>query len=122
LQVHHNGTGAYELQIQPDKLVHVDASETSLRGRYPARARIESELGSFLAGIIRRLTQRTGGWTDDDLAAWRTRLRAEQDSMLAVAPAILTDPSVTCAAFFDAFQAALPADAIVVTDSGCIRG
>ena len=112
----HNGTGAYALQIQADKLIHVDASGTSLGGRYPARARVESDLGAFLAGLSPRLAQRTVGWTHDDLAAWRTRIRAEQDSRLAVAPTILTDPPSTFGAFFAAFESALPADAIVVTD------
>lgn len=118
----HNGTGAYALQIQPDKLIHVDASATSLRGRYPARVRIESELGILLAGLLPRIAQRTAGWTHDELAAWRTRLRAEQESRLAIAPAILTDPSITLREFFAAFESALPAEAIVVTDSGLHQG
>lgn len=118
----HNGTGAFILEVPPHKLVRVDASSASLRGRYPARLGIEAELGAFLEGLLPKLAQRSKGWTHDELATWRSRLRAEQDSRLAAAPAVLTDPPVTCRAFFDAFQSALPADAIVVTDSGLHQG
>jgi acetolactate synthase-1/2/3 large subunit len=118
----HNGTGAFVLEIPRAKLVHVDASSGSLGGRLPARLAIESELGPFLAHLIPKVAQGTGGWTHDELATWRSRLRVEQDSRLADAPAVLTDPPVTCRVFFDAFQSALPVDGIVVTDSGLHQG
>jgi acetolactate synthase-1/2/3 large subunit len=118
----HNGTGAFVLEIPRAKLVHVDASSDSLNGRLPARLAIESELGPFLAQLMPKVGEGTGGWTRDELATWRSRLRAEQDLRLVAAPAVLTNPPVTCRAFFDAFQSALPVNAIVVTDSGLHQG
>jgi acetolactate synthase-1/2/3 large subunit len=118
----HNGTGAFILEIPPDKLIRVDASSASLRGRYPARFGIEADLGTFLDSLLAKMPQRSNGWTHDELGGWRTRLRAEQDAMLALAPTVRTDPPVSCRAWFEAFQSALPADAIVVTDSGLHQG
>jgi acetolactate synthase-1/2/3 large subunit len=118
----HNGTGAFALEISRDRLVHVDASSATLVGRYAARLRIEADLGAFLAQLVPQTAQRSGGWSEAALAAWRARMRSEQDSRLASAPAVLTHPPVTCREFFGALQSALPADAIVVTDSGLHQG
>lgn len=118
----HNGTGAFVLEIPPDKLVRVDTSSASLQGRYPARLGIEADVGAFLDGLLPDVPQRSSGWTQDELATWRSQLREEQAAMLALAPTVLTDPPVSSRAFFDAFQSALPAEAIVVTDSGLHQG
>ncbi len=114
----HNGSGARSLRIARDRLVRVDSSIRSLQGNYPARVSVEADLGALLGALSPTIEQRSQGWTHAQLAAWRSRVRTEQASMLAVGPPILTDPPTSCGRFFEALQLSLPGDSIVVTDSG----
>lgn len=118
----HNGTGAFALAIAPERLVHIDAARESLGVRYPARHVVESDLGPFLSSVLASVRPVRHGWSLEELAVWRRRVRAEQRTRLAAAPAVMTDPQIPGRAFFEAFQAALPEDAVVVTDSGLHQG
>ena len=114
----HNGSRGFALRIDRDKLVHVDASPAVLAAsRYPARIAACADAPSALQQLLDALpatradTHRFG---DADIAQWRQRGRAET-------LAGQVEPNVAgsrAADFFAALERTLPADAVLVTDSG----
>ena len=118
----HNGSGGFELRIPREKLVHVDRSRATLGGSYPARISVHAEVGQFVAALLPRVAERESGWGAEELAGWRSRLHAEQNSRLSIAPGVLAEQPVPLAAFFEALQHVLPDDSVIVTDSGLHQG
>lgn len=115
----HNGTGGYALRLPEARTIHVDLDPEALGANYACRWPIRAGVADFLATVRTRLEPAPAptSWTTADAAAWRRSLRQE----------CLPNPPEprfpgtargSAAAFFGALQNALPAGAIVVTDTG----
>ena len=113
----HNGAAGFHLQIPQSKLVTINAAGPSKN--YPARLHATADASRTLAALLPRLKPRaasTGGWDAVELAAWREAgLLFEQDARIEPR---LERTSSPVSAIVRELRAALPADAIVVTDSG----
>jgi len=112
------GTECFQLDLPPDRLIHVDASVDVLGATYPAALTLVASAESFLGRLVPVLRDlrvpAAPGWTPDEIGAWKRRLRAP-------GPQAGPDPvirGVGAAAFFAALRRVLPRDGIVVTDSG----
>jgi len=113
----HNGTAGFELRLPELKLVTINASGPS--NNYPARLHATADAGRFLAALLPRLARRAAdaaGWDANELAAWReAALRFEHDARIEPRHEGTGTPA---SSIVRELRAALPADAIVVTDSG----
>jgi acetolactate synthase-1/2/3 large subunit len=112
----HNGAAGFRLQLPADRLVHVDASSEVLGANYPARLAVCADVPALLDALVPRLVGTAGaGWPDDALAAARESIAAANVGLEPQVPGL--EPS-TPAELLRRLRAALPRDAIVVTDSG----
>jgi len=107
-----NGTAGFGLTLPPERLVHIDASAANLNAIYPASNVVAMPVAAFFALAESTTSPRTA-WTLDSLTPWRLRIRAVRAA----------DPEPAIAGgradqFFSLLRAALPDDALVVTDSG----
>jgi acetolactate synthase-1/2/3 large subunit len=111
----HNGAAGFRLQLPPEKLVTINPAGPSKN--YPARLHASEDAGRLLEALLPRLALRSGsGWDAAQLAAWRAAaLRFEQDARVEPRHEETGAPSST---IVRELRAALPDDAIVVTDSG----
>lgn len=116
----HNGSRGFGLNIAPDKLIHVDASQRVLEANYPSRLAIHADARAFVAALLSRLGSsgaKPAGFESEAMAQWRTRCRS--DSLHGVVePRIHGVPSGKPAAFFAALRRALPRESCLITDSG----
>ena len=108
----YNGTAGFGLDLPPARLVHVDASIANLNAIYKA-----SEVAQMPADAFFEMPECTSvpatEWTPEALAPWRERIRSVQKGDL--------EPELAGRSprkFFAMLRAALPDDALVVTDSG----
>lgn len=107
-----NGTAGFGVALQAERLVHIDASDANLNAIYPASAVAAVSTEAFLQ-LAESTEVPRSAWTMEGLAAWRARIRSVRTR----------DPEPEIAGetpqrFFARLRAALPDDAIVVTDSG----
>ena len=117
----HNGTAGFRLKIPPTRFIHVDASADVLGANYPARLAVRADTQQLLAPLLRRLGREVAvstDWTDDELASWRAEFRQAQINKLSDLPQLKGLPPTPIEGFLDALRAAMPDDAVVVTDSG----
>jgi acetolactate synthase I/II/III large subunit len=108
----YNGTAGFGLQLPAERLVHVDASGANLNALYPAAAVLAVRAEEFFAHSQAQAVPRSQ-WSAAELAA----ARAAVGSVLQreAEPVIAADTPVQ---FFSSLRAALPDEALVVTDSG----
>jgi len=110
----HNGSVGFSLRLPADRTVRVDASTEVLRENYPVSLAVRGDVAAYL----KRVGGITfgGGWSQEAIAEWRGRILARRtgDSPDPALPGLVGGP----AAFFAALRAAVPRDAILVTDSG----
>jgi len=107
-----NGTAGFGITLPPERLVHIDASAANLNALYPASNVVAMPVAAFFALAESTTSPRTA-WTLDSLTPWRLRIRTVRSA----------DPEPAIAGqspeqFFGLLRAALPDDALVVTDSG----
>lgn len=112
----HNGAHGFRLTLARERLVHVDASPDSLDGHYPARLALACDVPTLVRALLAACPgpHRPPGWSAQELAA----IRAQNARRKPLEPAIPGCDPPTPAGFFAALRAALPRDAILVTDSG----
>jgi acetolactate synthase-1/2/3 large subunit len=110
----HNGSSGFSLRLPPDKLVHVDASSSVVGANYPARLGIVAPVDSAMASLEGRVT--ATAWPADEIASLRAALRSSSGKTEPLVRA--RGEAIGVAEFFHRFRRELPADAIVVTDSG----
>jgi acetolactate synthase I/II/III large subunit len=107
-----NGTAGFGVTLAPERLVHIDASPANLNAIYPASKVVAMSVAAFFALAESTASPRTA-WTLDSLTPWRLRIRTAQEAG--------PEPTIagqTPQQFFNRLRAALPDDALVVTDSG----
>lgn len=107
-----NGTAGFGLALPAERLVHIDASVANLNAVYPASAVAAISVEAFFRLVESASTPRSA-WTMEALAPWRARISAVRTRD--AEPAIAGE---TPQQFFARLRAALPDDALVVTDSG----
>jgi acetolactate synthase-1/2/3 large subunit len=110
----HNGTTGFNLRLSKERLVHVDASAEIIGANYPVSLGVAADAGDALIPL-RNANLPASAWTADELDAWRRRIRCfEQVNE----PRVAGTPAGDARSFFEALRRSLPADAIVVLDSG----
>jgi acetolactate synthase-1/2/3 large subunit len=110
----HNGSHGFSLRLAPEKLVRIDASVDVSAGPYSGGTQVTADAPAFLAQLARRVEAEATAprWSEEELGTWRARLAAA---------ARVAEPGVgglTPAELFASLRAALPARAVVTTDSG----
>jgi acetolactate synthase I/II/III large subunit len=111
----HGGTSGFDLDLPPDRLVHVDASSDVVGANYPASLGVVADAGELLRTLLAS-SPRPASWTDEELETWRARVRRRIPR--AHEPSVAGTPTGDACGFFEALRQALPADSIVVLDSG----
>lgn len=113
----HNGSVGFGLALDPETLVHADASAEVLGANYEAGLAIHARAEAVLPEVLAACNERPqpSAWTLQEVADWRGRLRGAPPSH---EPRVHGLQPPTPASFFHLLQAQLPRDAIVVTDSG----
>jgi acetolactate synthase-1/2/3 large subunit len=113
------GTDGFRLELPADRLLHVDAGDEVVGASYAAKlavvARAEDFLGELRAALRARATS-PPAWEAAQIERCRQRLAATSAGAWPE-PAFAEVPG-GAAGFFAALRAALPRDAMVVTDSG----
>ncbi len=113
----HNGAAGFNLRLPASKLVTINAAEASKN--YPARRHLAGDAAAAVRGLVARLRPRPAGysgWNDAELAAWRAA--ALQFERAARIEPQLEGTATPVSVLVRSLRAALPDDAIVVTDSG----
>jgi len=111
----HSGTSGFELRLPAERLVHVDASKEVIGANYPVSLGVVADAGDLL-DLLLASPPPPSAWTGEELDAWRTRLAAR--------PAVSPEPRIAgtragdARAFFQSLRKALPADSVLVLDSG----
>lgn len=121
----HAGTGNYQLQLPPDRLIHVDASKEVLGANYPARLAILGSVESFLDRLLPALRRLPGklneSWTRAEIDDWKKRLCVVRNTPV-LEPVVHGVTPATASSFFTVLRRILPRNGIVVTDSGMHQG
>ena len=116
----HNGSRGFALELPRERFLRVDASPGAFRPPYRARVELCCDIRTFLERTLVAIppsSGNSGGWTSEELARWKERLERGPDEVpLDPVVAGVSDGSVP--GLFQALMAALPDDAVVVTDSG----
>ncbi len=112
----HNGTSGFRLKLPEDRLVHVNTDPEALGSSYPARLAIEARVEDVLA-VVGETSQSGSKWTAAELAEAKAHIGTVRPPSVPE-PRFAGVPGGSPEAFFKALRAALPPEAIVVTDSG----
>lgn len=115
----HNGTGGFNLELQEEKLVHVDANSSVLQANYPARWALCADVAHFLSTLCETLPAESPGvkhgWSRSEIDEWRKELAETRQS-------VTCEPSWGgaghCGSLFHQIREGMPEDGIIVTDTG----
>jgi acetolactate synthase I/II/III large subunit len=110
----HNGSSGFALRLAPDRFVHIDAASSVLNANYDAVLSITADAAVAAAALESPRTPSL--WTQEELRSVRASVRARPNEE--AEPVIVGAQSMRAVEFFRWLRAALPRDAIVVTDSG----
>jgi acetolactate synthase I/II/III large subunit len=113
----HNGAHGFQLRIPAERLLYVDSREGGAPAPYGAATALRCDVRAFVTGALERLDDSTGrGWEEGELVEWRGRFASsgpEGDD-----PKVAGIPGGSVRELFSRLRRALPADGILVTDSG----
>lgn len=113
----HNGMAGFRLALPEDRTVQVNTDPEALGHDYPARLCLEARVEDVMATLEPRLAALpASAWTEAEVAEARAAIRAPSRRM--DEPRFEDVDGRRPEDFFRALRAALPHDAIVVTDSG----
>lgn len=113
----HNGSSAGRLHLPQHKLIRVDSSADVLAANYPARIAITARVEDVLASLDRVQSSRPG-WPQDELAAVRERLAAENSNPIPYEPLIDGTVERRIPEFFGALSRAAGERAVYTADAG----
>lgn len=111
----HSDTSGFSLELPEDRLVHLDASAEVIAANYPASLGAVGDAGELFKQLLASPPQQSV-WTEPELVAWRARLAQRQP--VNDEPRVGGTPDGTAVSFFKGLRRALPADTILVLDSG----
>jgi acetolactate synthase I/II/III large subunit len=111
----HNGAAGFALRLPADRLVTVNTAGPSRN--YPACLHLTADAGQVIAHLLARGADRTAsaGWDAGELARWREDAGRPGPRAL---PEQVGESGTPVADLVRGLARALPADAIVTTDSG----
>ena len=110
----HGGTSGFELKLPADRLVHVDANAEVIGANYPVSLGVVADAADLLRALLTS-SPSVSTWTADEIEAWRVRVKWITPSP---EPRVAGTPDGDAMSFFKALRRVLPADAILVLDSG----
>lgn len=116
----HNGSHGFALELPPERFLRVDASPDAFRPPYRAGIELCCDVRTFLERVGEAAPSSSGpsgGWTSEELVRWKERLEKGPD-VEALDPVVAGVSNGSASELFRALMGALPADAVVVTDSG----
>ena len=116
----HNGSHGFSLELSRERFLRVDASPHAFRPPYRARIELCSDVRTFLERALMGIPpseSTSPGWEPDELVRWKARLE-ETEGSAPMEPVAGGVPNGSMEELFQALAAALPDDAVVVTDSG----
>ena len=111
----HSDTSGFSLELPEERLVHVDASAEVIEANYPASLGAVGDAGELFKLLLDSPPPRSV-WTEKELEGWRARLAPGRSD--AAEPHVGGTPDGNAYSFFKAMRRALPADSILVLDSG----
>ena len=109
----HVATGGFRLELPPERVACVSDTGATLPHGYSARWIATATPARFIAALEHR-PKLDSLWSEEAVAQWKQRFSADRPTD---PPEPLVDGS-DAESFFTALRAALPREAIVVTDSG----
>jgi acetolactate synthase-1/2/3 large subunit len=116
----HNGAHGFRLRLAPNRLIHVDASESVLGANYDASLSLAADVPSVIRALLARclsLGRPVGsGFSEEEVGQWRRRVtdaapRGTEATIRGARPASIEG-------FFAALRRAMPAESCMVLDSG----
>ena len=113
----HNGSSGGRLPLPQHKLIRIDSSADVLAANYPARLAIAARVEDVLASLD-RVQRSHPGWSEDELAAARERLAAENSMPIAHEPLIDGTVERHVSEFFGALSRTAGAHAVYTADAG----
>lgn len=111
----HSDTSGFSLELPEERLVHVDASADVIAANYAASLGAVADASELFKQLLSSPLQQSL-WTEPELLAWRARLARRQPAT--DEPRVGGTPDGKAVSFFKGLRRALPADAILVLDSG----
>jgi acetolactate synthase-1/2/3 large subunit len=111
----HSGTAGFGLNLPPDRLVHVDANGEVVGANYPASLGVVADAGDLLDALLTS-SPLPSAWTEEELESWRTRVAVR--TAKGREPRIAGTPEGDARNFFQSLRRVLPADVVLVLDSG----
>jgi acetolactate synthase-1/2/3 large subunit len=114
----HNGSAGFQLHLPEQALVRVDRSPEVLSANYPASLTLRADAATVLDLLVAGsgTGRKPRGWSDEELASYRERIRTPDPS--AADPAIAGAENGRASGFFSWLRSGLPEQTILVTDSG----
>ena len=111
----HGGTSGFELKLPEDRLIHIDASAGVIGANYPVSLGVVADAGDLLRALLSSSLS-ASAWTANELETWRIRASVRPPRM--PEPRVAGTSDGDARSFFQALRRALPADAVLVLDSG----
>jgi acetolactate synthase-1/2/3 large subunit len=114
----HNGSAGFRLRLPEATLVRIDTSPEVLSVNFPASLAIRAEAAAALEVLAsgNGHERESGGWTEEELASYRDRIRKPDPS--AADPAVAGSENGRASGFFRWLREVVPRETILVTDSG----
>lgn len=116
----HNGAHGFRLRLAPDRLIHVDASESVLGANYDASFTLAADVPSVIRALLacRAALKRTAGsgFSLEEVDRWRRRIAGETPPGMGTTIRGARPESID--GFFAALRRAMPAESCLVLDSG----
>jgi acetolactate synthase-1/2/3 large subunit len=113
----HNGSSGGRLPLPQRKLIRIDSSADVLAANYPSRLAIAARVEDVIASL-HRIQRSHPGWSDDELAATRERLAAENAKPIEHEPVLDGAVERGVSGFFGALSRAAGARALYTADAG----
>ena len=114
---HPNGTHGGRLELDPDRLVHVDAALPPAPVR-PAGLAVEADVPAFLRALLPEVEPRRSGWEPAELERFRREFAGARAAASRTEPTLPETAGSSPAAFFAALRRALPPEGVLAVDSG----
>jgi acetolactate synthase I/II/III large subunit len=111
----HSTTFGFELALPSDRLVHVNPGPDSIGANYSPSLEVIAESDELFAALLGAKLP-TSAWSSDELTSWRVRVRERAADPRE--PRITGTSNADASSFFHALRSAIPANAMLVLDSG----
>ena len=112
-----NGTAGFGLELAPGKLAHINTDREALHGMRPAGLALKARVEDVVPELLARIEDGSTRWGEAELEEWRSRVKADW-KQVPPEPRYHGVPGGRPEAFFEALREVLPANGVVVVDSG----